>query len=479
MSLCLFNEGTIRSTLSQLYCYATLRLRTVVKIFMQASTERVWLGQGPVKALFLLLLLMLIGAARAQDFSYTNINGTTTITGYRGSGGAVTIPGMLNGLQVTSIGDWAFYGAGSIKSVSIPESITSVGNYAFYQCTGLTNVTIPNSITNMGVYALASCSSLTNVRIGNSVGNIGYYTFLNSSSLTSVTIPNSVTGIGDLAFWGCESLTNIALGSSVTSLGNNVFAACYSLTAILVDALNPVYRSVDGVLFDKNVQMLVTYPPGKAGSYAIPSGVTNVAPSAFSSCDSTTNLTLPASMTRIGAEAFAGFLGLSHIAIPDTVITIGTNAFLSCVELASLTIGNGVTNLEDSAFEACTNLRAVYFKGNAPHLANAVFDLGYTVAVVYYLPGTTGWGQTFGGQPTLLWNPQMLTNDPGFGVRQNRFGFNIAGTADIPLVVEASTNLAAQSWVPLQSLTLTSGTAYFSDSQWTNFPDRFYRIRSP
>jgi hypothetical protein len=29
---------------------------------------------------------------------------------------------------------------------------------------------------------------------------------------------------------------------------------------------------------------------------------------------------------------------------------------------------------------------------------------------VYYLLGTTGWGTTFGGCPTVLWSPQMPYN---------------------------------------------------------------------
>jgi hypothetical protein len=61
----------------------------------------------------------------------------------------------------------------------------------------------------------------------------------------------------------------------------------------------------------------------------------------------------------------------------------------------------------------------------------------------------------------------------------NRFGFNIGGTPDIPLVIQASTDPAARSWISLQSCTLTNGLIYFSDPQWTNFPGRFYRIRSP
>ena len=42
------------------------------------------------------------------QFSYTSNNGTITITGYNGAGGAVIIPNSLAGLPVTSIGEWAF-----------------------------------------------------------------------------------------------------------------------------------------------------------------------------------------------------------------------------------------------------------------------------------------------------------------------------------------------------------------------------------
>jgi len=64
-------------------------------------------------------------------------------------------------------------------------------------------------------------------------------------------------------------------------------------------------------------------------------------------------------------------------------------------------------------------------------------------------------------------------------VRTNRFGFNITGTSGLVIVVEASTNIANPVWQPVQTNTLNGGSAYFSDPQWTNYPGRFYRLRSP
>ena len=45
------------------------------------------------------------------------------------------------------------------------------------------------------------------------------------------------------------------------------------------------------------------------------------------------------------------------------------------------------------------------------------------------------------------------------------------------VVVESSPDLVH--WLPIQTNTLTSSQMYFSDPQWTNYPARFYRLRSP
>jgi hypothetical protein len=104
---------------------------------------------------------------------------------------------------------------------------------------------------------------------------------------------------------------------------------------------------------------------------------------------------------------------------------------------------------------------------------------GDSKATIYYLPGTTGWGSTFEGRPSVLWNPQLQVRDANFGVRTNRFGVLITGTPNIPIVLEACMNLAWPAWVTLQECTLTNGSLYFSDPDWTNSRSRFYRIRSP
>lgn len=298
----------------------------------------------------LLLLMLAVPVAATAQFQYMMDNGTITIMGYTGPGGAVTIPSTINGLPVTAIGTGAWLG---------------------------------------------------------------------HSELTSITIQDNVSSIGMQAFQGCGNLNSVTIGKSVTRIGNDAFDSCSNLTSVRIS-----------------------------------NGVTVIAENAFSRCTS-----------------------LASIGIPDSVTSIPDQAFQSCSNLTSITIGSGVTNLGNNAFEYCTSLASIHFLGNAPTF-KALVLYGDTVTV-YYLPGSTGWGPTFSGRPTMLWNRRLQTIDAAFGVRSNQFGFNITGTSNLVIVVETTTDLAGRIWYPLQTNTLNGGSLCFSDPQWMNYPMRFYRLRSP
>ena len=175
--------------------------------------------------------------------------------------------------------------------------------------------------------------------------------------------------------------------------------------------------------------------------------------------------------------------------LPVTIIGgVAANAFGGSTGLVSVTIPSSVSQIGWGAFMGCPALTNVFFLGNAPDADNtgSVF-LGDTNATVYYLPGTTGWGDwqpilgpplrypNYEYRPTLLWNPQAQSP----ALRSGQFSFDITGTPDIPIVIEAATNLTNGAWVPLQTGLLSGGLLHFTDPSWTNFPARFYRIRWP
>ncbi len=433
-------------------------------------------GRAIPRIVWLLSLIMLLPAAvHAQDFTYTVNGGTVTITGYTGPGGAVVIPGTIEGFPVTVIGTQAFSGNATLTSVTIPDSVINIGTEAFYSCLSLTSVAIPNSVTSIGEGAFEACPSLASVTIPNSVTSLGNWAFSNCISLASVTIPNSVTSLGIYAFYNCTSLSGVTIGNGVTSIGYRAFAHCSSLTSITVDAANPAYSSDEaGVLFNKNQTTLLQCPGRKAGSYTVPSSVTSIGKDAFYYCTNLANVIIPSSVTTIGGFAFYSCNNLTEITIPQSVISVGDYAFYDCSSLASVTIPDSVTIIGIYAFAHCSRLTDVYFKGNAPALGDTSVLSETDDATVYYLPGATGWGPTFGGRPTVLWNPTPQITGPS-----DPFSFTITGSENLVIVVEAATSLSNPDWTPVSTNTLTGGSSPFSDPQWANHPARYYRLRSP
>ena len=109
----------------------------------------------------------------------------------------------------------------------------------------------------------------------------------------AVSIPQQVTyegttytvaRIGDHAFSHCIGLTSVTIPNSVTEIGLQPFFGCLNLTDIIVDPENSSYCSIDGVLYDKKVSILINCPEGKKGSLTIPGSVTTIGIGTFAYC---------------------------------------------------------------------------------------------------------------------------------------------------------------------------------------------------
>jgi len=348
--------------------------------------------------LTLLFLLGLPSPTIAQtgqygDFTWSQSWTNITITGYTGSGGAVTIPDKINNLPVTSIGTGAFIICFGLTSVTIPNGVANIGDRAFYYCTNLASVTIPNSVTNIGSKAFYACSSLY-----------------------AVTMTNSVVSIGDEAF-SYSGLSTVKIPISVTNIGINPFAFCSHLIRLTVDSNNPAYASPSGVLFDKSMTTLIAYPPARyppmdfttAKSFEVSNGVVRICIEAFYGCSRLTNIAISPTVTNIGANPFAGCSGLigftvdsgnpaycsvdgvlfdksqstliaytpsasaTSYAAPDSVARIEEMAFYTSAKLASVIIPNGVSSIERSVFQGCPSLTNVVIGNGVASIGTNAF----------------------------------------------------------------------------------------------------------
>jgi PKD repeat protein/uncharacterized protein YejL (UPF0352 family) len=327
-------------------------------------------------------------------------NGVVTITGFAGKpAGALTIPGTINGLPVTGIGESAFSGCAGVTGVTIPNTVTSIGTSAFagcvnvnavtipgtvtsigergfYFCPRLYSVTIPNSVVSIGDYAFASCPGLSNVVLGNGVTNIPGFAFAFDTSLAGITIPNNVTGIGTNAFGYCSGLTSVTIPDSVTSIGDFAFNSCGGLNSVAIGAGvthlgNFAFNfctNLTGITIPGNVSSIGNSAFALCSTLAsatIDSG--DIGDFAFSSCASLSNVVIGSDVTNLGNFAFAFNPGLTGLTVPTNVTAIGVGAFSSCSNLASVTINGG--SIGDYAFSSCVNLSSVV-------LGNGVTNIG-------------------------------------------------------------------------------------------------------
>jgi autotransporter-associated beta strand protein len=371
-------------------------------------------------------------AAQAGDFTYETADGAVTITAYTGAGGSVVIPEVIDGLPVTTIGDYAFSGLTSITSLIIGNSVTGIGMGAISDCSGLASVTIGNAVTSIGLFAFSGCTSLASVFIPASVTDLGGAAFSNCSSLTaievdgantvyasadgvlfnkaltvliqcparksgdyavpdgveliagdafsqctfltSVTTGNSVTSIGPWAFNDCSSLGRVVIGSGVASIGRGAFEGCPNLTAIDVDAANAAYASADGVLFNKAFTALVRCPATKGAGFVIPGSVTRIEDYAFSGCGGLTSVIISDSVTSLGAWAFFRCANLASVSIGNGVTSIGSGTFYDCSGLATAALGNSITRIGYAAFSGCRSLTSVTIPGAVTSIADYAFS---------------------------------------------------------------------------------------------------------
>ncbi len=357
--------------------------------------------------------------AKENGFTFVEIGATSgkcgeNLTWSVDAGGTLTISGtgamwdytytVENGMHTTA--PWYSY---SPAKLILEEGISHIGDWAFEGCDGLTgSLTLPESLTSIGHYAFG-CSGFTG----------------------GLTLPKGLTSIGSSAFSGWSSLTSVTIPQSVTSIGINAFGFCENLENIFIEEENTAYTSVDGVLFNKDLTTLVTYPAGKEdATYQIPEGVTEISGYAFGGCNNLTSVTIPEGVTVIGVVAFLHCSNLTSVTIPASVTEIGMGAFNSCLSLTSITIPEGVTYIDEFTFNECHSLTSVVIPRSVTRIAMSAFSGCDGLKDVYYTGSQSQWNgiEISDGNDSLL--SADIHFDPSGSTGSGTFGDNLTWSVD-------------------------------------------------
>lgn len=201
----------------------------------------------------------------------------------------------------------------------IPQTVISIGNFAFAGCDKLTTVLLPETIKTIGNSSFEVCSNLSTINLPNSLISIGEYTFSKCTSLISINWPSSVSIINEGMFWLSTNLLTFDLPSTVTKIESYAFSNTKSLIAIAVNPNNLFYSSLDGVLFNKNKTILITFPLSKSDTYNVPQSVDSIGIDAFRFCENLSNVTLPSSVRSIANVAFDSCVNLNKITLERSI----------------------------------------------------------------------------------------------------------------------------------------------------------------
>nr|WP_325178798.1 leucine-rich repeat domain-containing protein [uncultured Oscillibacter sp.] len=337
------------------------------------------------------------------------------LTKYNGPGGDVVIPE-----GVKAIGERAFYGCKSLKSVIIPEGVTEIGNFAFRSCENLQKVVAPESVRTIGRYAFADCGRLKNLTIPGRVKEIGKSAF---SCCPDLTMPNFP--ISKLEKWDKEKafhgfvkayLENMEMDEemkaenlryiksqkkrlvSYSTIGDDdtlrfLFETgavkpadieWMSQMASVVDRSGEAKEKImeykaryldSGAPVKKAAQTRKTAAPRKKTPINIdpdfdisPKGVLTEYKGPGG------DVVIPEGVKEIDNQAFTGCEGLASVTIPESVRKIRFYAFGES-SLQSVTIPKSVQSIEESAFCECENLTSVTFQDreDAPGIEHDIF----------------------------------------------------------------------------------------------------------
>ena len=242
---------------------------------------------------------------------------------------------------------------------------------------------------------------------GLAVTRIGGWLFSNRGDVTAVVLPPTASVIESYAFTGA-GITSINLPASVVSV-EQAFKGADRLQNIYVDPANPLFTSIDGVLFrtDKtSFTSLWEYPAGRAGAYTVPNGVTDIGRHAFAYCNKLTNVTLAPTVEWVFEEGFAYCRKLRTVSIPEGVGGLGQFSFRSCPELRQVSLPSTIQSANYAFFD-CPKLQILSGPATAPRNLQATLVAGNRVQ--------------------LNWQSPLLAIEQSIDVRRYRVEYSLNG----------------------------------------------------
>ena len=305
------------------------------------------------------------GSAFSSCTKLTTINANFTSlkdAAFYGCTELVSISGTI-----TALGNNTFLNCSKLKTISVAPSIVSIGNSAFEGCTSLPSFSVSAQVKTIGSYAFRNCSALITVDAGNTYYSSNGGVLFDKAGLNLIQSPISKTGIYSIpegtttlksySLYRNRNINTLIIPKSVCTIEPAALLECPAKLVITSD--NPCLYTSDGlVIFNKDSTVLIYCSPKKSGAYTMPNSVEEIRDYAFANCNLLTSITMNSGLVKIGNYAFSAS-AISAINIPTTVTDMGESAFSSCTKALSIVIPPSLTTISKNAFAGCNNVVTV------------------------------------------------------------------------------------------------------------------------
>ena len=215
------------------------------------------------------------------------------------------------------------------------SNIEEIGEYAFEGNTSLKSITLSSTVEYVSIYAFKNCTSLEKV-------------VFDKKGAESTLIVDAG------AFEGCGNLKSVTFSPYLKKVWDS-FEGCSSLVNFYMDSSHPEWKASDGILFSKDMSSLILFPAGRTGHYDMNENVVKVCQYAFA-YSSLSTIYLSSKLEQIDEDAFDCARNLTTVAFPSTLRTIGRFAFNNCQSLKSLILPNSIETIDEGAFRKCLSL---------------------------------------------------------------------------------------------------------------------------
>ena len=306
--------------------------------------------------------------------------------------------------SVEFIGDEAFNGCKYISGrLDLPTALKDLGEGAFAFCSGLTAFNLDKNnkyfVQRKGVlfdksqskvYAYLTSKKAEEFKVPSTVKYIGAYAFAGAKNLKKLTLSKNTKEIGCYAFMYCRNLKGkFTIPKKVKYIYDGAFAFCNKMTGFKVADGNKYFTQKDGVLFNKKMTKLISYPAGRSGSsYTLPSKVTKLGARAFAGVRKLETVALKAKLTKIPKYAFYKS-SVKKVTMNDKITAIERSAFEGCRKLKSIKLAKNLEVINSRAFYGCVSLENITIPKRVYCLYKDVFSECYSLKTVKYLSSKT------------------------------------------------------------------------------------------